>query len=396
MSADHACGTWLQRFPGNVKWSNAMQIVTGMAPWAAIAMEEVDRIAERMRARAGESDLDAVWIQEWTAMADRVAAAADAAAKEGRQISAGNNYMRAGNYYYSAERFYIPGEQKLAVYRKALRCWHAALERLYPNVERVDVPFEGKGLAAYFMKAPGAGARAPTVVVFNGMDNAKEMSVLFAGVEFAKRGLHTLAIDGPGQSETLRLRGLHGRPDYEVAGIAAYDYAARRPDVDPQKIAIMGYSFGGYYAARSAAFEKRYAAGVSMATPYWDMHAWQLRLRERAAADPKATTANTFQWRWVMGAANDEEGLEIAKRFTLVDIARNIECPYLVTHGANDRLVKVDQAEKLFAEIGSKKKQLKIFTAEEGGAEHANVDNRQLGVDFVADWLVANMHLPPR
>ena len=60
MSADHACGTWLQRFPGNVKWSNAMQIVTGMAPWAAIAMEEVDRIAERMRARTGEADLGAV------------------------------------------------------------------------------------------------------------------------------------------------------------------------------------------------------------------------------------------------------------------------------------------------------------------------------------------------
>jgi hypothetical protein len=39
---------------------------------------------------------------------------------------------------------------------------------------------------------------------------------------------------------------------------------------------------------------------------------------------------------------------------------------------------------------------LKIFTAEEGGAEHAHVDNRQLGVDFVADWLVANMQLPPR
>ncbi len=167
MSAEGACGTWLQRFPGNVKWSNAMQIVTGMAPWAAVAMEEVDRIAERMRTRAGEADLDTVWIQEWTAMADRVAAAADTAAKEGRQITAGNNYMRAGNYYYSAERFYVPSEQKLAVYRKALRCWHAALERIYPNVERVDVPFEGKGLAAYFMKAPSVGARAPTVVVFN-------------------------------------------------------------------------------------------------------------------------------------------------------------------------------------------------------------------------------------
>ena len=28
---------------------------------------------------------------------------------------------------------------------------------------------------------------------------------------------------------------------------------------------------------------------------------------------------------------------------------------------------------------------------EEGGAEHAHVDNRQVGIDFAADWLNANL-----
>ena len=41
--------------------------------------------------------------------------------------------------------------------------------------------------------------------------------------------------------------------------------------------------------------------------------------------------------------------------------------------------------------IGSKNKQLRIFTAEEGGAEHCQVDNRQLGVDFIGDWLLKTM-----
>jgi hypothetical protein len=27
------------------------------------------------------------------------------------------------------------------------------------------------------------------------------------------------------------------------------------------------------------------------------------------------------------------------------------------------------------------------FTAEDGGAEHVQVDNRQVGVDAIADWL---------
>jgi pimeloyl-ACP methyl ester carboxylesterase len=85
------------------------------------------------------------------------------------------------------------------------------------------------------------------------MDNCKEMSVLFCGLEFAARGWNTLAIDGPGQGESLRLRDLYARHDYEVAGSAALDFVCARADVDPQAVVVMGYSFGGYYAARVAA-----------------------------------------------------------------------------------------------------------------------------------------------
>jgi hypothetical protein len=34
---------------------------------------------------------------------------------------------------------------------------------------------------------------------------------------------------------------------------------------------------------------------------------------------------------------------------------------------------------------------VKLFTPEEGGAEHCHVDNRQVGVDYVADWLAENL-----
>ena len=48
------------------------------------------------------------------------------------------------------------------------------------------MPYEGKSLAAYFLKAPG-NRPVPTVVLFDGMDNAKEMSIFFCGLEFARR-----------------------------------------------------------------------------------------------------------------------------------------------------------------------------------------------------------------
>jgi dienelactone hydrolase len=382
--------TWAVHFPGNLRWSNAMQIVKGMAPYGAVAMAEVDLIAQRLKARSAEDDLDKVWKEEWSRVADRVATVGDAADAEGGTITAGNQYMRAGNYYYSAERFIPPGPEKLDMYRKALRCYQGAMQRLYPEIERVEVPYENTSLPAYFVKGRGD-ARRPTVVLFDGMDNAKEMSVIFAGLDLAKRGINVLAIDGPGQSEPLRLRNIHSRHDYEAAGIPAYDYVASRAEVDPKRVAVMGYSFGGYHAPRVAAFDKRYAACVAFGAMHWSIYEWVSGNKAALAADPRKSSTSIFQFRWVVGAPDNETALEWAKKFTLEGVAEKIECPFLVLHGENDRIVPLSEAKKLYERVGSKNKELKIFTAEEGGAEHCQVDHRQLGVDYIGDWLLKNM-----
>lgn len=378
---------WPVTFPANLRWTNAMQIVKGMVAYSAAAMAEIDLVTQRLRARAGESDLDRVWMEEWSREADQVAAIGDKADAEGNAITAGNQYMRAGNYYYSAERFIPPGEEKLAIYRKALRCYQAAMARLHPEIERVEVPYENTSLPAWFVKGRGLGKR-PTVVLFDGMDNAKEMSVIFAGLDFAKRGINTLAIDGPGQSEPLRLRNIYSRHDYEAAGTAAYDYVASRPEVDEKRVAVMGYSFGGYHAPRTCAFEKRYAACVAFGAMHASVYEF---VKGHNPTDPRASTASNFQFRWVIGAPDNATALEWAKKFTLDGIADKVECPFLLLHGENDRIVPIAAAHKLYAAIGSKNKEFRIFTAEEGGAEHCQVDNRQLGVDYIGDWLLKNM-----
>src|SRR5437773_11756277 len=381
-------GAWIEQFPGNLTWSNAALVTKGMAPYGAVALGEIDEVCERLKARQGEAD---AWREEWCAMAKRLECAAGTAAAEGRQLTAGNCYLRAGMYYFTGERFVVPGEEKREIGRKALQCQHAGLERRYPNIERVEVPYENTTLPALFMKAPGASAPAPTVVVFDGMDNAKEMSVFFAGLEFARRGMHTLAIDGPGQGESLRLRGMHSRYDYEVPGAAAYDYLSGRKEVDPARVAVMGYSFGGYYSSRVAAFEHRYTACIALSALHWDLAAWQQHIKEKNAAAPKSVAQSNFQFQWVVGAATPDEAIEIARKFSLKEVAKNITCPFLVTHAGNDRVVPVENAQKLYDAVGSKNKTIKIFTTEEGGAEHAHVDNRQVGIDFAADWLAENM-----
>jgi dienelactone hydrolase len=380
-------GNWPVTFPGNLRWSNATQIVKGMVAYGAAAMAEVDLIVQRLNARVGDADLDRAWMEEWSKEADRVASIGDEADAAGNAITAGNQYMRAGNYYYSAERFIPPGEEKLAIYRRALRCYQGAMARLYPDIERVEVPYEGQSLPAWFVKGRGLGKR-PTVVMFDGMDNAKEMSVIFAGLDFAKRGINTLAIDGPGQSEPLRLHNIPTRHDYEAAGIPAYDTVASRPDVDPGRVAVMGYSFGGYHAPRICAFDKRYAACVCFGAMHWNLYDF---VAGHAPSDPRKTSGSTFQFRWVVGAPDNATALEWAKKFTLEGVADKIECPVLILHGENDRVVPLSEAKKLYERVGSKNKTLKIFTEAEGGAEHCQVDNRQLGVDFIGDWLMKTM-----
>jgi dienelactone hydrolase len=376
--------TWISQFPGNFVWSNAALVTKGMAPYGAVALGEIDEVCQRLLPRQGEPD---AWRQEWCAMGRRLEAVADKAAAAGHEMTAGNDYLRAGMYYFTAERFVPPGEAKRELGQKALACQHAGLGRRYANLEIVEVPYEGTTLPALFMRAPGASGRAPTVVVFDGMDNCKEMSVLFAGLEFAARGMHTLAIDGPGQGESLRLRGLHARHDYEVPGTAAYDWVAARPEVDPARVVVMGYSFGGYYAARIAAFERRYAAGVAFAALHWDLAAWQREIKRRHESDPRTTAQSTFHFPWVMGCPDMTAAIEKARLFSLADVAGRIACPFLVVHAEDDQVVPVASAHRLYEAIGSTRKHLKIFTAEDGGTYHAQADNRQIGVDYIADWL---------
>jgi hypothetical protein len=57
------------------------------------------------------------------------------------------------------------------------------------------------------------------------------------------------------------------------------------------------------------------------------------------------------------------------------------------THGS----WKCEVAHQLYDSVGSQDRTLKIFTTHGGGAEHCQVDNRQVGTDYIADWLAARL-----
>ena len=73
-----------------------------------------------------------------------------------------------------------------------------------------------------------------------------------------------------------------------------------------------------------------------------------------------------------------------------------VTCPLLVVHGAGDRQVPLDQAERTVREATrSRRATLRVFHADEGGVEHVNGDLFSVAIDAMADW-VADTLQPAR
>jgi alpha-beta hydrolase superfamily lysophospholipase len=73
-----------------------------------------------------------------------------------------------------------------------------------------------------------------------------------------------LTFEGPGQGGVIRKQKIPFRHDWEKVVTPVVDYAltTRTKEIDPNKIALMGISMGGYLAARVAAFEHHISACI--------------------------------------------------------------------------------------------------------------------------------------
>src|SRR5205085_2892727 len=122
--------SWTDQFPGNFMWSNATLVTKGMAPYAAVALAEIEAVCEKLKARESEPH---AWWEEWCAMASHIERQALANEAAGRKLTAANYYLRAGMYYFTGERFITPGDQKREIGRKAIECQTKGILGRHPN-----------------------------------------------------------------------------------------------------------------------------------------------------------------------------------------------------------------------------------------------------------------------
>lgn len=385
MGRSPADASWFLYFPENYRWSSAICFMISIARWGGAEIGEIDKVARRLAKGLGE---DEVWFREWARMGDKVHDLGLKAERHGRKLSAASHHLRACCYYQMGERFRTPKDKKgLAVYRKSLDCFRRfARQTDRPRIEIVEIPYEGgQSLPAYFVHAENTNqGKPPVVVFFDGLDNTKELVYLRGVAELVRRGMSCLVVDGPGSGEAARFRDLYLRYDYEVAGSAALDYLEKRKDVNAQRAAIMALSAGGYYAPRAASMDHRYKACVAWGA-IWDYHAtWKKRLAAYGTSLHAVPDHHIF---WIMNAKSTEEALRKLEGFRLDGVVQKMRCSFLLVHGEDDKQIPMRDARALFRAAGSKDKTFKVFTVEEGGAQHCQRDNMSLGTSYIYDWL---------
>jgi dipeptidyl aminopeptidase/acylaminoacyl peptidase len=218
----------------------------------------------------------------------------------------------------------------------------------------------------------------------------------FRGIpDLAARGVSCLILDGPGNGEAIRFRNLPLHHETERHAGAAYDYLAARPEFDPERIGIMALSLGGYYAPRAASLDHRFACCISWG-PEWDYHTkWQERLARIERGEILSLSVPWQHLLWVFGVKTKEEAFKKLEGFKLDGVVQKMKCPYLLVYGEGDQQAPIEHARKTIAAAGSKQKELKIFTREEGGYHHCQVDNVSIGTAYMWDW-VADVLQPQR
>jgi esterase FrsA len=204
---------------------------------------------------------------EWAAgfihVADRYFNEAKALEKDKSDPAKANaDYIRAWRLY-SFGRWPIPASPgKQRSYEKALEAFLAHARFFDPPLEVVHIPFEGKEIIGYLRLPKNPNGPVPLVIAVNGLDSRKEdLTESFSAI--LPFGIGYLAVDGPGTGQNpIKVSETADRVLSRVL-----DYAQSRPEVDKNRIAMHGVSWGAYWATKMAIVERARLRGASAQSP---------------------------------------------------------------------------------------------------------------------------------
>lgn len=304
--------------------------------------------------------------------------------KNGERVSARENYFIAAVEWGAAQwPIDETDEQNLAYNARKRACYGKYAGMADPRVEEAWVRLGDQKLPAWFHLPYGYnGGRVPAVISVPGMDSFKEAAVAQFSDRWLNRGIAVLAIDGPGQYESPLLGIYVSMEAWAKTGTAAYEWLASRSEIDPNKIGIVGASFGSLFSTVAAGNEPRIRAVAVSAT-----------CLEPGCHTIFQEASPTFKQRfmWMSNYTDEAQFDAFRKTLTWEGHAEKIDVPYLCMAGENDELSPMPYTEAMF-KVMKAPRQLVVYQDSRhsvGGVPATSLGPYPAG--FMADWMAARL-----
>ena len=344
------------------------------------------------------------WVSEWTKAGQRLESQAQAAEQARHLVSARAAYLRAFSYYQASVFSARPQDTRLAEnWRKGTACFQKAAALFVPAIVPIEVPFQPYPLHGYFMPATSGAAKAPTLIYVTGGEGWAEHAYFWVGAG-RSRGYNIVAVDLPIhvgsrlRHPELPLTGLNDAIDAPLKAII--DYTVERPDVERARVALIGFSIGGYFALRAAVADggqhiKALIADSPISDPYrlsmaefppalLKAPAFVTNLAGQIAMHQNTMTAITAERTcWQFGVNSLSELIEYGRAIIEPE---KIACPTLCLASEGEAPMFLTQAREFYQALKFPKK-LHIFSIDEGADAHCQVNNLTLMQEVVYDWL---------
>jgi dipeptidyl aminopeptidase/acylaminoacyl peptidase len=152
---------------------------------------------------------------------------------------------------------------------------------------------------------------------------------------------------------------------------SATDYATAQGWADPNKLAIFGWSAGGFMTSWTVTRTGRYKAAIEGAgITDWAPFLWTSDIPQ-----------TDYDVRWT------DEDPEAFRAFSAVDFAKNVTTPLLILHGEADRRVPTFQGIEYFQILAARGKTVRMVTYP-GSPHFPTVWEQRLNVfQEISDWL---------
>lgn len=339
------------------------------------------------------------WHQEWSALAEQVHKQAIQQLHEGAKEAARKSFLRASTYYRAPLFLMSQKHPNFYSHVQAMQsCFRSAADLFDPIIEPIEVPFQGHSLPGYFWKVDSSDIARPTLIVVGGVETWAEDCYFMVGPAGPARGYNVITADLAGQGMNPD-QGLHFGARMEVTARALVDYALSRREVDPERLALYGFSWGGHIAFKTARFDSRIQAMIAN-PPMPDVFRSVLAQQKGHNRHDPISRAAFDQIVWRFGLKISFNPKDIAARVQKawdyltngkVDV-REIHCPVLLLAGEGESPVTLEITRECFEQLPNPQKKMVIFTREQGSEAHCQVDNLHLPNQTIFDWLEAVWH----